>query len=115
MRIRVDACVHTSVLMRCSLTPLQVLSWGTDVVRWLYISAQHSAKEQRTLIVEAFAAWVRLGLLYEQDLPSMEVQGLLSLTFQCLLDSSESKLSPSFIPPRSYHLLCVPFVHHKAQ
>ena len=72
--------------------PLQVLSWGSIVLRWLYVTAQHSAANQRALTIEAFAAWVRLGLLYEQNLPSQEVQGLLTLTFQCLLQSSESKL-----------------------
>ena len=45
------------------------------------MTAQHSAADQRALIIEAFAAWVRLGLLYEQNLPSQEVQGLLNLTF----------------------------------
>ncbi len=69
---------------------VQVLSWGGDVVRWLYVSAQRSPK-QRMLVVEAFAAWVRSGLLYEQELPQQEVQGLLSLTFQCLLHSSEGQ------------------------
>ena len=72
---------------------LQVLSWGNVVLRWLYMTAQHSAADQRALTIEAFAAWVRLGLLYEQDIPSQEVQGLLNLTFQCLLDSSESELN----------------------
>ena len=67
---------------------LQVLTWGADVMRWLYATAQHSPAHQ-TLVVEAFAAWVRLGLLYEQEFPQMEVQGLLSLTFQALLHSSE--------------------------
>ena len=73
--------------------PLQVLSWGSIVLGWLHMTAQHSAADQRALIIEAFAAWVRLGLLYEQNLPSQEVQGLLNLTFQCLLDSSESELN----------------------
>ncbi len=69
---------------------LQVLSWGADAMRWLYSTAQHSP-DQQTLVVEAFAAWVRLGLLYEQELPQTEVHGLLSLTFQALLHSSEGK------------------------
>ncbi|CAK0735276.1 hypothetical protein CVIRNUC_000554 [Coccomyxa viridis] len=73
--------------------PDKVLSWGSIVLGWLHMTAQHSAADQRALIIEAFAAWVRLGLLYEQNLPSQEVQGLLNLTFQCLLDSSESDLA----------------------
>ena len=69
---------------------MQVLLWGADVMRWLHSTAQQSP-EQQTLVVEAFTAWVRLGLLYEQDLPQMEVQGLLSLTFQALLHSSDGE------------------------
>ena len=59
-------------------------------MRWLYGTAQHSL-DQQTLVVEAFAAWVRLGILYEQELPQEEVRGLLSLTFQALLHSSEGE------------------------
>ena len=69
---------------------LQVLSWGADVMRWLYSTAQR-CPDQQTLVVEAFAAWVRLGLLYEQELPHTEVHGLLSLTFQALLHSSDGE------------------------
>ena len=79
--------------------PLQVLSWGRNVLRWLYMTVQHSAADQRALTIEAFAAWVRLGLLYEQDLPSPDIQGLLNLTFQYLLDSSESKLNIALQQP----------------
>lgn len=79
--------------------PSQVLSWGSTILCWLYTTAQHSAANERALTIEAFAAWVRLGLLYEQNLPSEEVQGLLNLTFQCLLDSSESKLANALQHP----------------
>jgi len=72
------------------LRHLQVLSWGSEAMRWLYVTAQHSP-DHRALIVEAFAAWVRLGLLYEQDPPQTEIQGLLSLTYQGLLHSSDGE------------------------
>ena len=97
---------------------VQVLSWGGDVMKWLYMTVQHSP-EQRTLVVEAFAAWVRLGLLYEQELPQQEVQGLLSLTFQCLLHSSDGKGSAlhdcerALHPGRSQHLMCCMCLSHR--
>ena len=97
---------------------MQVLSWGGDIMKWLYMTARHSPK-QRTLVVEAFAAWVRLGLLYEQELPQQEVQGLLSLTFQCLLHGSEGQGSALhdcervLHPGGSQHLVCRVCMSHR--
>ncbi len=90
------------------LRHLQVLSWGNEAMRWLYVTAQHSP-DHRTLIVEAFAAWVRLGLLYEQDPPQTEIQGLLSLTYQGLLHSSDGESPLCWYNERSVsvpHALC---------
>ena len=92
-RSQIATCMQLLTLHAQASCLLQVLTWGADVMRWLYSTAQHSP-DQQTLVVEAFAAWVRLGLLYEQELPQTEVHGLLSLTFQALLHSSEGEQFP---------------------
>ena len=73
---------------------MQVLLWSADVLAWLQGAVQDAGENRKlhSLAVECFGAWVRLGCLYERDLPREAMEGLVALTFSSILSQDSGDL-----------------------
>ena len=69
--------------LRCTM---QVLLWSADVLGWLQgvVQSAGDTVNLHRLAVDCFGAWVRLGCLYERDLPREAVEGLVALAFSSI-------------------------------
>lgn len=70
---------------------MQVLQWSKDVIGWLHTLLREgkSAAEPppQCQLLNCFAAWVRLGCLYAEDLPKSAAEELLSYIFSSIHSS----------------------------
>lgn len=74
--------------------PLQVRPWSHDVIAWLMnvhlAEIAPSASQARCRQLTCFAAWVRLGAIFEAE--AAQLDKLIQLAFQCSLSLDAGKL-----------------------
>lgn len=94
-RITVHCICHEIVWM-------QALEQSEAVVRWLHAVVMHIRSHpgsvSQTLLVECFAAWVRLGCLHESGLPQALLADLGSFVLSGLSSSDDGERHPYTMP-----------------